>query len=257
MQIQVLDHGYVEHVESWGTGKYRKWVQDTGQVGHYEPEGFEAGIIEAARQSTQGSFRGWDADEKLLTMLYNNKHDTPFEFAGMVIEVRAPIAVFREWHRHRTQSYNEASARYAPLPALDYLPTLDRLMMVNQASKNKQEKGVDNRELLQHEAIVWQADLAAHYNAAEALYQRGLRYGVAKELARLPMPVGHYSQMRAQATLRNWLGFLTLRMDKNAQWEIREFANAVGVIIANQFPYTWKLFEGNRKKLVDSLKLLT
>lgn len=257
MKIEVLDHGYVEHVESWGTGKYRKWVQETGQVGHYEPDGFEAGIIEAARQSTQGSFRGWDADEKLLTMLYNNKHDTPFEFAGMVIEVRAPITVFREWHRHRTQSYNEASARYAPLPALDYLPTMDRLMMVNQASKNKQEKGISNITLIQEDAELWRSDVSKGYVMMEELYQRGLRIGVAKELARLPMPVGHYSQMRAQATLRNWLAFLTLRMDPNAQWEIRQFANTVGTIIAHQFPYTWKLFEGNRKKLVDSLKLLT
>lgn len=241
MRIEVLDHGYVRFVEDWGRG-------DANEA--------EAGIIEAARQSTQGSFRGWEADEKLLTMLYDNKHDTPFEFAGMVIEVRAPITVFREWHRHRTQSYNEASARYAPLPALDYEPTLERLMMVNQASKNKQEKGIANKELTEVDARYWQQTLAQHYLNAEQIYQKGLELGVAKELARLPMPVGHYSQMRAQATLRNWLGFLTLRMDRNAQWEIREFANAVGILIAHQFPYTWKLFEGNRKKLVDSLKLL-
>lgn len=254
MQIQVLDHGYVEHVESWGTGKGGVNREIIPKSRH----DYEAGIIEAARQSTQGSFRGWEADEKLLTKLYNDKHETPFEFAGMVIEVRAPIAVFREWHRHRTQSYNEASARYAPLPALDYMPTLDRLMAVNQASKNKQEGGVvAGRRLLEADGQDWLNDLSDHYVKAEELYQHGLRIGVAKELARLPMPVGHYSQMRAQATLRNWLAFLTLRMDPNAQWEIRQFANTVGTIIAHQFPYTWKLFEGNRKKLVDSLKLLS
>src|SRR5688572_1581490 len=111
--IKVLDHGYVRFIEAWGKG-------DAGVN--------EAGIIEAARQSTQGSFRGWEQDQKLLGFLFNNKppHATPFEFAGMVIEVQAPIFVFREWHRHRTQSYNEMSARYAPLPDLNYLPTVDR-----------------------------------------------------------------------------------------------------------------------------------
>lgn len=254
MKIEVLDHGYVEHVESWGTGKGGKYANEAFQTNPLHD--YEAGIIEAARQSTQGSFRGWDADEKLLTMLYNNKHDTPFEFAGMVIEVRAPIAVFREWHRHRTQSYNEASARYAPLPALDYVPTLDRLMMVNAASKNKQEKGTGQKVLTEDDAEEWMGELNKIYAQAEIVYRRGLEIGVAKELARLPMPVGHYSQMRAQATLRNWLGFLTLRMDPNAQYEIRQFAHAVGNVIAHQFPYTWKLFEGNRKKLVDALKLV-
>ena len=106
-KIDVLDHGFVRLVESWGSGDLH---------------------IEAARQSTQGSFRGWDQDAKLLRYLHQNKHSTPFEFAGMVIEVRAPIFVFREWHRHRTQSYNEMSARYAP--------PIERLM--RNANQNKQ-----------------------------------------------------------------------------------------------------------------------
>jgi len=99
--MKVLDNGYVKHIESWGIGEAK------------EPE---SAIIESARQSTQGSFRGWEKDEKLLAYMFNNQHATPFEFCGMTIEVQAPIFVFREWHRHRTQSYNEMSARYAPLP---------------------------------------------------------------------------------------------------------------------------------------------
>ena len=112
MRIEVLDHGYVQFVEAWGTGHEQEGVAD-----------YEVGIIEAARQSTQGDFRGWGDDRKLLKYLHDNKHATPFEFAAMVIEVQAPIFVFREWHRHRTQSYNEMSARYAPLPDLYYTRT--------------------------------------------------------------------------------------------------------------------------------------
>lgn len=226
--IQVLDHGYVRLVEAWGYG-------DFGVN--------EAGIIEAARQSTKGNFRGWEQDEKLLQFMMKNSHATPFEFAGMVIEVRAPIFVFREWHRHRTQSYNEMSARYAPLPNENYMPSTERILMVNDASKNTQERGVaGSGEVSLDTALAFQSMLATHYEDAEATYQWALDHGIAKEVARVCLPVGRYSQMRASANLRNWLGFLTLRMAPNAQAEIRWYANAIGQIIARKFPHTWEAF---------------
>lgn len=271
--IKVLDHGYVRFIESWGKG-------DTGI--------HEAGIIEAARQSTQGSFRGWEpkhhyecrtpqckngysctveakrddlecpncsspltynpeksnpGDQKLLAFLFNNKppHATPFEFAGMVIEVQAPIFVFREWHRHRTQSFNEMSARYAPLPDLNYMPTADRCLMVSSA--NKQAGAAKGSDEVTHEsALQWLDELQNLYAIAEGVYQSGLKRGLPKEVARVCLPVGRYSRMRAQTNLRNWLAFLTLRSDPGAQWEIRQFSDAVGTIIVNQFPKTWELF---------------
>src|SRR5688500_17807917 len=102
---EVLDKGYVRLIEAWGTGE--SGANLGGGPAHWND--YERGIIEAARQSTQGRFRGWEQDEKLLNFLYSNKppHATPFEFAGMVIEIQLPIFVTREWHRHRTQSYNE------------------------------------------------------------------------------------------------------------------------------------------------------
>lgn len=229
--IKCLDHGYVRFVESWGKG-------DAGVS--------EAGIIEAARQSTQGSFRGWEQDQRLLEFLFTSKppHAGPFEFAGMVIEVQAPIFVFREWHRHRTQSYNEMSARYAPLPDLNYIPTVERVMMGGtHITSNKQAGTVKGAETINPTtAASWLHSLEEFYAMAESLYQEGLRSGVPKEVARACMPVGRYSRMRAQANLRNWIAFLTLRMDPAAQWEIRQFANAVGEIIAQQFPRTWDLY---------------
>jgi thymidylate synthase (FAD) len=228
--VQVLDHGYVKFVESWGRG-------DAGVP--------EAGIIEAARQSTQGSFRGWETDEKLLGFLFNSKpqHATPFEFGGMVIEVQAPILVFREWHRHRTQSYNEMSARYAPLPDLNYVPTVERVMMGAQATSNKQAGTVGGAEVITVEAAeFFREELKLTYDQSELRYQRALKSGVPKELARCHLPVGRYSRMRAQANLRNWLAFLTLRSDPGAQWEIRQFADVVGAFIAREFPRTWSLY---------------
>lgn len=250
MKIQVLDHGYVEFVEAWGHGKAGIDKElDSLYLGYDH----EAGIIEAARQSTQGSFRGWDQDQRLLSFLYKNNHATPFEFAGLVIEVQAPIFVFREWHRHRTQSYNEMSARYAPLPDLYYEPTISNIAVRSAEAlqaKNKQTGSVATVEVESfHElAEEWKDELTLLYQKAEEVYQWGLSQGIPKELARLVMPVGHYSRMRASTNLRNWLVFCTLRMAPNAQWEIRQYANAVGEILKANFPRTWELFNANPRE---------
>lgn len=249
----VLDHGYVEVVESWGSDEC---------------------IIESARMSTQKGFLGWrkcaacgefdgapgtcaqhsaglhfnePADEKLLRFLYEHKHSTPFEFAGLTIEVQAPIFVFREWHRHRVPfGYTEASARYAPLPDVNYVPTVERLMMGTDG-KNKQAGTVGGAAVLTRSmANVFRATLEAQYRDAQANYDMALEAGVPKELARIGLPVGRYSKMRATGNLRGWLGFLTLRMDPAAQYEIRQYANAVGDIIADRFPRTWELFVEGR-----------
>jgi len=225
--IPVLDHGYVQLVESWGSDER---------------------IVEAARMSTAKGFQGWGTpehpgDEKLLRYLYEHKHATPFEMAGLVLEIKAPIFVFREWHRHRTQSYNEMSARYVPLPNENYIPSVERLMM--QGGANKQAAGT-GATLEARDAEWFQDALVTAYGRSQVLYEEALKIGVPKELARLILPVGRYSRMRASANLRNWLAFLTLRMAPDAQWEIRQFANAVGEFVAQKFPKTWALFVEGR-----------
>lgn len=242
---KILDHGYVNLVETWGSDER---------------------IIEAARMSTGKGFNGWgpvhletcpasnpmsfgacvceskSGDEKLLAYLYTHKHMTPFEMAGMIIEVKAPIFVFREWHRHRTQSYNEMSARYIPLPNENYTPTVERLAM--QGGVNKQAQSVGGKSLTTTDAEYFRLQLGKVYQQTQSLYEDGIKLGVPKELARLCIPVARYSRMRASANLRNWLQFLTLRMDPAAQWEIRQYANTVGGLIAEHFPHTWELFHG-------------
>lgn len=315
--IKVLDHGYVRFVEAWGHGDAGNGTRPDASPGPDGPDDNECGIIEAARQSTQASFRGWEdkpcqdctkepcrgcrgtgrwdhadffdlsseerqgkdytttcpiclgdkrgktncttcegtrvikGDQRLLAYLFNGnpQHATPFEFSGMVIEVRAPIFVFREWHRHRVFSFNEMSARYAPLPDFNYVPTVERCLL-NQWTKNKQAGKVVGSEVLdERTALEFRHQLIEQYKQAEALYQTALLGGVPKELARCCLPVGRYSQMRASANLRNWLGFITLRADPAAQWEIQQYAHAVGTILAVQFPRTWALFDAARKKV--------
>lgn len=246
METHVLDHGYIELIESWGSDER---------------------IIESARMSTFKSFRTWgDAehirqcpnfgdklpryplkcemcnafagDETLLEYLYKNDHLTPFEMAGATFEIQAPIFVFREWQRHRTQSYNELSARYTPLPYLDYHPTLERCL--NSSKKNKQAGSV--AESQPEEIEEWLAELERMYALIEGHYRSGLAHGVPKEIARTILPAGRYSRMRASANLRNWMQFLTLRMDESAQWEIRQYANVVAETLEVAFPRSMKLF---------------
>lgn len=250
MKISLLDHGYVEVIDVLGSDQR---------------------IIEAARMSTDKGFLGWGpihpdsclasaygatiadctchdpkpGDENLLRYLYENKHASPFEFGELVIEVQAPIVVFREWQRHRTQSYNEMSARYTALPDLFYLPDIQRMMASKQSSMNKQSSD-QAATFTEAQADSFRRALETSYRDARLRYELLLNAGVAREIARLVIPVAQYSRMRAKANLRNWLAFLTLRMDEKAQWEIRQYANVIGLIIAQHFPRTWNLFIGKK-----------
>lgn len=256
--LNLLDYGYVKLVESWGSDER---------------------IIEAARMSTGKGFLGWGpmckecsakgldspveldgtscercgntlqhGDEKLLAYLWNNAHHTPFEMAGLSIEVQAPIFVFREWHRHRVPfSYNEASARYAPLPAIDYIPSIECATRVDAGSK--QSAAVAGAPVFTvDDASEMRRDFADHFARTEALYQKWLSRGARKEHARIPLTVGRYSKMRASANLRGWLNFITLRAAPNAQFEIQEYARAVHTILGGLFPRTIELFNASRTK---------
>lgn len=138
-------------------------------------------------------------------------------------------------------SYNEMSSRYAPLPSLDYIPTIERLMM--NGGLNKQAGTAVGSDALTHDrALAFRDNLRYLYTDAQDGYERALKDGVPKELARLMLPVGRYSQMRASTCLRNWLGFVTLRADPKAQWEIQQYAHAVGQILQDRFPRTFGLY---------------
>lgn len=228
--MKVLDSGSIDLIETWGS---------------------DESIIEAARMSTGKGFLGWGTekkpgDEKLLRFLYENKHATPFEMGGAIIEVKAPIFVFREWHRHRTQSYNEMSARYTPLPDENYIPSVERLL-INAGTSNKQAGTIKGAGVLDEwGAKKFQMQLAESYMKSEALYQDALAAGVPKELARCMLPVARYSRMRASTCLRNWMGFMTLRQSPQAQWEIRQYADALNTILTERFPRSMQLFNEGR-----------
>jgi len=125
------------------------------------------------------------------------------------------------------------------LPDLYYVPSIERIMNGKQASKNKQgsEEGFTEAQALQIRGVIQQVT-----GYARDRYNHLLAEGVARELARIIIPLNQYSRMRASANLRNWLGFLDLRLAGGAQWEIRQYAQAVAEIVQERFPRTYALF---------------
>lgn len=263
----ILDHGYVRLIDVWGTDQRiieaarmstSKGFQGWGPK--HCPDCFQAGVLNVAffgryketvfqreaeavcKCKGKGTIRG---DEGLLEYLYKHKHMTPFEMCGATFEIQAPIFVFREWHRHRTQSYNEMSARYIPLPDVNYVPDYKDVVRRSKAaaeSKNNQARAATDKIVTEGNAVAWLRTLEEYYARGQQLYENGLQLGIPKELARLCVTVGRYSKMRASANLRNWMQFLELRCAPQAQQEIRLYAESVREALAGEFPRTMQLF---------------
>lgn len=202
-KIDLLDHGFVRLCDSMG-----------GDIS----------IVRAARVSYDAAWRVGEnegSDHKLIRYLWRNHHTTPFEAVTLTFEVKAPIFVFRQWHRHRTQSISELSARYRELPEEFYVPEPDKLGA--QSTTNKQGRT--------HEPVDGADDLIIMMRRANAAsfeaYHRLLEFGVSRELARSVLPVATYSHMFATMNLLNLFRFLTLRCDSHAQYEIRVYADAM------------------------------
>jgi thymidylate synthase (FAD) len=207
-RIDVLDHGFVRLVDSMGS---------------------DLSISRAARVSYDADWRAGEdegSDAKLIRYLWKNYHTTPFEAVTFTFEIKAPIFVFRQWHRHRTWSYNELSARYKELPEEFYLP--EPGVIGTQAVKNKQGRDLGEMTVAEIGQREFQRNIARHamFKAFEA-YRVLLSDGWPRELARSVLPVATYSHMFATVDLLNLMKFLTLRCDGHAQYEIRVYADAM------------------------------
>lgn len=256
--FKVLDHGYVTYIDSMGTdesiveaarmstGKgfvswdnYKRCKKcgfvapvEMDQCRYWDP------FVDGGKACRSTEFEPPTNDGNLLEFLYSNEHMTPFEMCELAIEVQAPIAVFREWHRHRTQSYNEFSARYAQMPNLHYVPELGRYQKQAIANKQSSAEAFD-----QDIARAWQQRMVDEQQLVYTNYDEMVKAGLAKEVARFDTPISRYSKMRAKTDLRNWLGMLLLRKKPNAMYELRMYADVVGDIIKDLYPRTWALFE--------------
>lgn len=172
-----------------------------------------------------------EKDRKLVKYLADHEHGTPFEHNFLKFEIKAPLFVFREWHRHRVGwSYNEQSMRYLEggkdVELQFYLPSKLR----KQSTSNRQASAEE------FDSPSLKLDMLTAYNATTTIYHKLISGGVAKEIARSVLPVGMYSVMIASCNLRSLLHFLKLRLRDNAQWEIRQYAKALLKLAEPIFP---------------------
>lgn len=200
---KVLDHGFVRLVDSMGS---------------------DLSIVRSARVSYDADWRtGEDEgkDEKLIRYLMRNKHTSPFEAVQFTFDIKCPLFVARQWHRHRTWSYNEVSARYSQLPAEFYVPEVDQI--TTQSTDNKQMRTTEQHP----EAKRLQGIIDIHCRGAHEIYSFLLSHGCPRELARSVLPMNTYTHFFASVDLHNLFHFLRLRLHSHAQYEIRVYAEAI------------------------------
>ena len=254
--LPVLDHGFVRVVDYMGD---------------------DSAIVQAARVSYGSGTKRSRDDQGLINYLMRNDHTSPFEMCEIKLHVKLPIFVARQWIRHRTASVNEYSARYSILDREFYVPPESQLTI--QSSANAQGRGdsgvgeqiglgFENRssrrsaakvpqreELRQKEreeearradAKRVQEDLTADADRSFDLYDSLQSDGLARETARIGLPLSVYTQWYWKTDLHNLLRFLALRIDEHAQWEIREYARVILDVVGLWVPLAAKAFRRHR-----------
>lgn len=198
----------------------------------------DAHIAEVARSTIEGAATR-SRDAALIDHLMRHRHTSPFEFAGLSVTVVAPRFVVAQWMRHRTQSYQELSARYSDLSGAQIWRPIEW----------RTQGGGPNRQVGDGEVLSGAAAEAAFdiYDAAASHCLRAYRglvaLGACREQARAILPVGFITKFKAAASLHNWLHFLGLRLAPDAQEETQWFAGRVRTIIREYWPATLEAWE--------------
>ncbi len=216
-------------------------VLDHGQIALLDVMGSDEEIAEAARVSYRKGTKQVNDDRGLIRRLLRHRHTTPFEMAELKFYMKLPIFVERQCIRHRMASTNEVSARYSVLPEEYYIPEASAVCVQSKTNKQGREEEIDATSA----AIYRQSTNDASHRAFE-VYNSNLRNDVSREIARIPLPLGTYTEKYWKIDLHNLMHFLGLRMDAHAQWEIRQYANIMGSMVAKLFPITWQAFEDFR-----------
>ena len=181
-----------------------------------------------------------ESDEGLIRFLMRDRHGSPFEHNAFRFHIRCPIFVAREWFRHRIGSFNEFSMRYAKASDEFYVPEPDDVR--SQVGK----PGAYSFEPVEPElAEQTREELKAVYDAAYETYTRLVEQGVARELARLVMPMGAYTEFYWTVNARSLMNFVSLRAAETAQREIRHYAEACERFLAQEMPVTHSAFVDN------------
>lgn len=209
---------------------------DYGEVSLVDMMGDDIRVLQAARVSTGSEVtKGEDQDKKLIDYLMKNKHHTPFEKIVFEFYIKCPIFIARQWMRHRIGSYNEASARYKEFKFEAYIPEQFR----KQSKTNHQGSEIGDFD---HDEL--RSIIADTYDEILDAYEELLLSGVAREIARLVLPMGIYTEFYWTVNFRSLMNFLNLRDHEHAQWEIQQYAKEIKKIITeqNHFPLSWDAY---------------
>lgn len=226
-------------------------ILDHGFIGLLEVMGSDDSIDQAARVSYGKGTRKVSELSGLINYLMRHNHTTPFEMVEFKFHVKMPIFVARQWVRHRTANINEYSARYSILDKEYYIPEPDQ--MCPQSFSNNQgreeEITIADHLYIEYKAMIRALSENAYktyeflLNEKEWHYHDPDREGLARELARMVLPLNYYTQWYWKIDLHNLFHFLKLRMDSHAQWEIRVYANQIYEMIKPHVPLACEAFE--------------
>ena len=229
-KFSVLDHGFVRVIDYMGN---------------------DSSIVQAARVSYGKGTKKINQDKNLINYLLSHRHSTPFEMNEIKLHVKLPIFVARQWIRHRTANVNEYSARYSVLDNEFYIPKKWNIKSQSTTNNQGRENEVKNSEQVKKALELNSKKSFEMYNLLLNEDKDGNKIsteneGVARELARMVLPLNTYTQWYWKIDLHNLMHFLSLRFDKHAQYEIRVYAKVILKFMKKWVPYTYEAFVKHR-----------
>ena len=199
--------------------------------------GNDMAVVKAARVSYGNETKGDKADQKLIHYLMKHNHGTPFEHIVFTFHIKCPIFVARQWFRHRIGSFNEISARYVQLETEFFVPTLFR------QNKTSNHQASVEGDFTEDELASMMTEYNYALDIAESTYHSLLEKGVAREQARATLPLGTYTEFYWTVNARSLFNFVKLRTHKDAQEEMRDYAQVVKQLCYETAPWTFEAFE--------------
>ena len=236
--FKVLDHGFVRVIDYMGD---------------------DSSIVQAARVSYGKGTKKLNQDKSLINYLLSHRHTTPFEMNEIKFHIKLPIFVARQWIRHRTANVNEYSARYSILDNEFYIPKANDVKPQSQLN-NQGREGEIEKDLKKHYLSLIKENAKINFSSYKHLLNVDedgntldeKRPGIARELARMVLPLSSYTQWYWKIDLHNLMHFLALRFDDHAQYEIRVYAKVMLDLVKKWVPLTYDAFIRTR---VNSLTL--
>jgi len=249
----VLDKGFVRLLNISGAIARQEFEQEHGKITsikHFDAIDTDPALV--ARTSFSKGFdeRTKEEDEQLVEYLIRNQHTTPLEFTTIYLEFKMPIFCARQVMRHRTASINEVSGRYVTLPKDWYIPEVVRGKH-SEGNKQGSEDNLDP-EIQQFFKIHLENDCSTSYSR----YEQFLIAGVCPEQARMFLHLNHYTTFVWKQDLHNLTHFLSLRLDEHAQWEVRQYAEAIYSLLKEHLPKSMEWFDTYRRKIDSDEKAL-